>query len=148
MSNELQPRRPFPSTTCCVAVSSPGGLPKGLTLAHLGHRSIRRNALVADLLHRIGFVEKARTGIRRIRDEASKMNCPEPEFGADRFMTVTFRPNPEVRPEVGDLLVGGVVPEVTPEDRRTRHRAPQERDRRNTTMSRKEVRQALDEGRA
>ena len=112
-----------------VEVSSPGGLPKGLTLADLGHRSIRRNALVADLLHRIGFVEKAGTGIRRIRDEASEMNCPEPEFRADRFMTVTFRPNPEVRPDVGDLLVGGVVPEVTPEDRRARRRAPQDRIR-------------------
>ena len=112
-----------------VEVSSPGGLPKGLTLADLGHRSIRRNALIADLLHRIGFVEKAGTGIRRIRDEASEMNCPEPEFRADRFMTVTFRPNPEVRPEVGDLLVEGVVPKVTPEDRRVRRRAPQDRIR-------------------
>ncbi len=98
-----------------IEVSSPGGLPKGLTLADLGHRSIRRNALIADLLHRIGFIEKAGTGIRRIRDEASEMNCPEPEFRADSFMTVTFRPNPAVRAEGGERLVGGVAPEVTPE---------------------------------
>ena len=98
-----------------IEVSSPGGLPKGLTLADLGHRSIRRNALIADLLHRIGFIEKAGTGIRRIRDEASEMSCPEPEFRAGSFMTVTFRPNPEVRAEGGDRLAGGVAPEVTSE---------------------------------
>ena len=54
-----------------------------LTLADLGRKSVRRNALVPDLLHRIGFVEKAGTGVRRIRAEAS--------------VSVTFRPNPEVR---------------------------------------------------
>ena len=96
-----------------IEVSSPGGLPKGLTLADLGHRSIRRNALIADLLHRIGFIEKAGTGIRRIRDEARESNCPEPEFEAGRFMTVTFRPNPEVRAEGDDGSAGEVPPEVT-----------------------------------
>ena len=98
-----------------IEVSSPGGLPKGLTLADLGHRSIRRNGLIADLLHRIGFIEKAGTGIRRIRDEASEMRCPEPEFRAGSFMIVTFRPNPEVRAEGGERLAGGVAPEVTGE---------------------------------
>ena len=83
-----------------IEVSSPGGLPKGLTLADLGHRSVRRNPLISDLLHRIGFIEKAGTGIRRIRDEARELDCPEPEFEAGTFVTVTFRPNPEVREEV------------------------------------------------
>ena len=44
-----------------IEVSSPESLPKGLTLADLGRKSIRRNALMADLLHRIGFIEKAGT---------------------------------------------------------------------------------------
>ncbi|MGH7340555.1 MAG: ATP-binding protein, partial [Candidatus Rokuibacteriota bacterium] len=35
-----------------IEVSSPGGLFKGMTIADLGHKSIRRNALIADLLHR------------------------------------------------------------------------------------------------
>ena len=96
-----------------IEVSSPGGLPKGLIPAGLGHQSIRRNALIADLLHRIGFIEKAGTGIRRIRDEARELNCPEPEFEAGRFVTVTFRPNPEVRTEGGDRSAGEVTPEVT-----------------------------------
>ncbi len=53
-----------------IEVMSPGGLPRGLSLGNLGSRSIRRNALIADLLHRIGFIEKAGTGILRIREEA------------------------------------------------------------------------------
>ena len=102
---------------------SPGSLPKGVTLTDLGHKSLRRNPLVADLLHRIDFIEKAGTGIRRIRDGAKAVDCPEPEFKADSFVTVTFRPNPEVRqaaggelapiPEVAGEATGEVAGEVT-----------------------------------
>ena len=93
-------------------MSSPGSLPKGLTLADLGRKSIRRNALVSDLLHRIDFVEKAGTGIRRIRDEASAQDCPEPQFEANSFVTVTFRPNPEVRAEAEERPMDRVAGEV------------------------------------
>ena len=105
-----------------IEVISPGSLPKGLTLADLGHMSIRRNPLIADLLHRIDFIEKAGTGIRRIRDGAREQDCPEPEFKADRFVTVAFRPNPEVRmvseddrvtPQVSPEVTGQVTGEVT-----------------------------------
>ena len=41
-------------------------------------------------VHRIGFIEKAGTGIRRIRDEARAQGCPEPEFEANGFVTVIF----------------------------------------------------------
>ena len=95
-----------------IEVISPGSLPKGLTLADLGRKSIRRNPLIADLLHRIDFIEKAGTGIRRIRDGAREQDCPEPEFEADRFVTVTFRPNPVVREVSGD---DRITPQVTPE---------------------------------
>ena len=53
---------------------------KDLTLADLGRKSIWRNTLIFDLLHRIGFVEKVGTGIR-----------------AEASVSVTFRPNPKVR---------------------------------------------------
>ena len=42
-----------------IEISSPGGLPKGMKFYDLGRKSIRRNALIADLLHRITFIEKA-----------------------------------------------------------------------------------------
>jgi len=84
-----------------IEVVSPGGLPKGMTLADLGRKSVRRNALIADLLHRIEFIEKAGTGIKRIRDEAHDQGCPEPVWETNGFTTAIFRPNPEVRAAVG-----------------------------------------------
>jgi ATP-dependent DNA helicase RecG len=80
-----------------IEVVSPGGLPRGMTLADLGRKSVRRNALLADLLHRIDFIEKAGTGIKRIRDEVRQQGCPEPVFENNGFFTAIFRPNPEVR---------------------------------------------------
>ena len=93
-----------------VEVISPGALPKGMSVADLGHKTVRRNTLIADLLHRIDFIEKAGTGIRRIRDGAKAVDCPEPAFEAGNFVTVTFRPNPEVRQAVGGEL--GLTPEA------------------------------------
>ena len=98
-----------------IEVISPGSLPEGLGLADLGHMNIRRNPLIADLLHRIDFIEKAGTGIRRIRDGARAQGCPEPEFRIDRFVTVTFRPNPEVRKvSEDDRVTPEVAGDVTP----------------------------------
>jgi ATP-dependent DNA helicase RecG len=79
-----------------IEVSSPGGLPKGMKLSDLGQKSVRRNALIADLLHRIAFIEKAGTGIRRMRDGARDQGYPEPEFSADSFFTAVFLPIPAV----------------------------------------------------
>ena len=95
-----------------IEVVSPGSLPKGVTLADLGRKSVRRNALVSDLLHHIDLVEKAGTGIRRIRDEARAQDCPEPQFEANSFVTVTFRPNPEVRAEAEEHPMDRVAGEV------------------------------------
>jgi len=94
-----------------IEVSSPGGLPKGMTLADLGRKSVRRNTLIADLLHRIGFIEKAGTGIRRIRDEARAGGYPEPQFTETGFLTATFFPKGtgEVAGEVTSEVTGEVV---------------------------------------
>ena len=35
----------------------------------LGHKSVRRNPIIADLYHRIGFIEKAGIRIERMREE-------------------------------------------------------------------------------
>jgi ATP-dependent DNA helicase RecG len=83
-----------------IEISSPGGLPKGMTLSDLGRKSIRRNALIADLLHRITFIEKAGTGIKRMRDEAHDQRCPAPIFEDNGFFTAIFYPNPVVRAQV------------------------------------------------
>jgi ATP-dependent DNA helicase RecG len=91
-----------------IEVSSPGGLPKGMRPADPGHKSVRRNALLADLLHRISFIEKAGTGIKRMRDTARDQGCPEPEFSENSFFTAVFFPDPEVRALMA-------TPEVTPD---------------------------------
>lgn len=101
-----------------LEIVSPGSLPTGMTAADLGSRSVRRNPLVSDLLHRIGYIEKAGTGIRRIREEAERHGCPQPTFAPNRFFTVTFRPRPEVRPADDEEIEGpgteGKTPQVTP----------------------------------
>ena len=68
---------------------------KDLTLAGLGRKSIWRNALVSDLLHRIGFVEEVGTGIR-----------------AEASVSGTFRPNPKVRAETEERPMERVSGEV------------------------------------
>ena len=85
-----------------IEVVSPGDLPRGLTLADLGHKSVQRNALIANLLHRIGLIEKAGTGIRRIREDVRAQGYAEPKFEAGSFFTATFRPNPDVWAKVGE----------------------------------------------
>ena len=99
-----------------IEVVSPGGLPRGLSLTDLGSRSIRRNALIADLLHHIDFIEKAGTGIRRIRNETRMQGCPEPKFETNGFFTATFRPNPKVRASADVYWVHDVTMEDTMED--------------------------------
>ncbi|HEY4593955.1 MAG TPA: ATP-binding protein, partial [Thermoanaerobaculia bacterium] len=101
-----------------IEVSSPGGLPKGMRPADLGHKSVRRNALIADLLHRISFIEKAGTGIRRMRDTARNQGCPEPTFSENSFFTAVFFPDPEVRAQFAaetPEVTGEVTEEVTGE---------------------------------
>jgi len=93
-----------------IEVSSPGGLPKGMLLADLGRKSVRRNPLIADLLHRIAFIEKAGTGIKRMRDGARDQGYPVPEFSVGNFFTALFRPlpkaTPQATPQVVTLLEG------------------------------------------
>jgi ATP-dependent DNA helicase RecG len=98
-----------------IEISNPGGLPKGLTLAELGKKSVRRNQLIADLLQRVDFIEKAGTGILRMTNEARAHGSPPPAFTATNFFTATFRP---LSPEQIARQVGAEVkaqPRVTPE---------------------------------
>lgn len=78
-----------------VEIVSPGGLPFGLKQSELGKRSIHRNPIIADMFHRLGEVEKVRSGISRIIKEAREAMVPKPQFQANGFFTVTFqKPKP------------------------------------------------------
>lgn len=98
-----------------IEISNPGGLPKGMQPSDLGHKSVRRNPLIADLLHRIEFIEKAGTGIKRMRDEARAQGCPEPTFETTGFFTATFRPRAEQAPHKHRTSTQQVIPHVTPQ---------------------------------
>ena len=96
-----------------IEISNPGGLPKGLSKEELGTRSVRRNPLIADLLHRIALIEKAGTGIRRMREDARKHKCPEPKFTVNGFFTATFWPNVEIARKITTQVIPQVTGQVT-----------------------------------
>ena len=75
-----------------IDIVSPGRLFGDITADTLGRKCARRNPLIADLLQRIGIIEKAGTGIGRMRGEAIAHGIPEPSFEAGAFFTATFRP--------------------------------------------------------
>ncbi|MBI5244398.1 MAG: transcriptional regulator, partial [Elusimicrobia bacterium] len=73
-----------------IEISNPGGLVPGLSLKTLGRRSLPRNPLIADLFLRLGEVEKAGTGIQRIRAAVAEAGLDPPVFESDLFFSVTF----------------------------------------------------------
>ncbi|MBI5624341.1 MAG: putative DNA binding domain-containing protein [Elusimicrobia bacterium] len=77
-----------------VEIVNPGGLVPGLSLETLGGRSLPRNPLIAELFLRSDEVEKAGTGIGRIREAVSAAGLEPPSFKTDSFFSVSF-PLPE-----------------------------------------------------
>ena len=73
-----------------VSIVSPGGVPKGITKENFGKRSIARNPIIADLLRRAHYIEKAGTGIGRMRELMEDAGLKEPEFQYDDFFEVSF----------------------------------------------------------
>ncbi len=71
-----------------MVITSPGGLPYGLTLEELGTRSVPRNRLIADMFHRMGYVERLGSGIFRMRQAMFEASLPAPKFlpTADAFL--------------------------------------------------------------
>ena len=78
-----------------IKVISPGGLMSRLKLNDFEGRSVRRNPLIADLLHRIDYIKKAGRGVQRMRTEVWENFCREPEFDSDESFVVTFWSNPQ-----------------------------------------------------
>lgn len=73
-----------------VEITSPGGLPKGLNPQEFGKRSVLRNPNLANLFHRIEYIEKMGTGIRRIQKMVSEAGMPPVKFKWDNYVTVAF----------------------------------------------------------
>ena len=94
-----------------VEVTSPGGLPKGLTLeeALAGHSRLR-NLGVTNVFLQIGLLDSWGTGLQRMQSLARDLGLRPPEFvaGADFFRVTFFR----TRSGDGDSLKTGISEEL------------------------------------
>ena len=73
-----------------IEVINPGGLFK-IKPEDFGKTSSRRNERIADLFRMIGWMEKAGTGIKRMRDAMLKQGLKEPKFDiSEYFFIATF----------------------------------------------------------
>jgi ATP-dependent DNA helicase RecG len=88
-----------------VEISDPGGLPPGMRPEDLGKKSVHRNRMIADLFHRMGEVEKAGSGINRIRDLLATRGLSDPRFEFTSFFTIIFDRKPQVTTELADREV-------------------------------------------
>lgn len=73
-----------------IDIENPGGLYSGLTIEDLGRRSVRRNRLVADLLHRAKYIERVGSGFDRMREELKNNGNPPLEVSATNFFSIRF----------------------------------------------------------
>ncbi|MCL2882540.1 MAG: putative DNA binding domain-containing protein [Coriobacteriia bacterium] len=89
-----------------VDITNPGGIINGINEGNFGEISISRNPVVVSLFARIGYIEQAGTGIKRMRNAAKELGVAEPEFGLDGyFFTVTFKRTPlDTAPNLGTDL--------------------------------------------
>jgi ATP-dependent DNA helicase RecG len=77
-----------------IEIINPGKLAKGITIENIGEISSRRNEVIADMFARIDVVEKAGTGIVRIKEAMKNANLRPPLFEdyGDFFKTTLFKP--------------------------------------------------------
>jgi len=90
-----------------LEISSPGGLPSGLTQKSFGTKSVVRNPVIASLLHRAGYIEKIGTGIKRIKNAVKEHGRGIVSFSFDSFFTVSFS-----RVKATEKTSGKTAPEI------------------------------------
>jgi ATP-dependent DNA helicase RecG len=90
-----------------IEITNFGGLPKGLNPEDFGKKSVLRNPNIADLLHRINYIEKMGTGINKIRKLVSNAGLPPVKFKFTTFFTAIFK-RPKRREMVLSEISGGV----------------------------------------
>ncbi len=74
-----------------IEISNVGSLIPPLTKDNLGKIAVRRNPLIADLFHRIKFVEKMGTGIQRIRKECKRHGKVKFDIEINGYFVSIFR---------------------------------------------------------
>ena len=82
-----------------VEIVNPGGLVPGIKLSDLGKKSITRNKLLFGLFQRMNLVEKAGTGIIRIKNAMKEYKLQSPQIETDEnWFTITFK-RPDLQKE-------------------------------------------------
>ena len=75
-----------------VEISNIGTLPNGLDQKDFGKKSVLRNRLVADLMHRAKYIERFGMGIGKMKRLVKNADLPAVKFDyGGNFFTVTFR---------------------------------------------------------
>ena len=73
-----------------IEIVNPGGL-FGITKDQLGKVCVRRNEIIADLFEMVDFVEKAGTGIQRMKTAMQEAGLKEPKIDvSENFFMITF----------------------------------------------------------
>jgi len=73
-----------------IDIQNPGGLFSGLTIEDLGKRSVRRNRLIADLLHHAKYIERVGSGFDRMERALQENHNPPLEVQATNFFDIRF----------------------------------------------------------
>ena len=84
-----------------IVISSPGGLPTGLTEDDYLYRNISllRNPIISEVFYKLDCIEKFGTGVMRINEEYSD-SIVKPSYKiTENFITVTL-PTVEIKPEI------------------------------------------------
>jgi ATP-dependent DNA helicase RecG len=89
-----------------VEIYNPGGIPKGLKESDFGKKSVPRNPIIANLLHRAGYVEEIGTGIKKMRDAMSNAGLEVPTFESTSFFTTVFKRPPARTPSIEKMAEG------------------------------------------
>jgi len=74
-----------------IEITNYGGLVRGLKPEDFGKKSVLRNPNIANLLHRIGYIEKMGTGISKMQRLIKNAGLPPIRFEFGSFFTAMFK---------------------------------------------------------
>ncbi len=97
-----------------LQIVNAGGLLPGMSLSDLGKKSKTRNRRLFGLMQRTHLVEKAGTGIIRIREAMKNYKLPLPKIEANLdWFTIVFK-RPDLQKESYEQRFYGTTPKTTP----------------------------------
>ena len=103
-----------------VRIINPGGLPKGLDPKKFGTESFPRNKMISAMLHRANYIEKAGTGIKRMKEAVKNHKRKiemKIEYSDDSvFYTIIFSKKKVERSEFYRKEMGQKTPSKSPEN--------------------------------